>query len=490
MTYKYKWYNGEKQAIIPTADIHKVDCPKCGAKAGTDCVLVGGKPSSSWHNERNQAAREAYEARKKPIKEETSELSKKIKAHMEKIRKSLGAIDAHLEHGENNIKSIGTPNKLKEFFDDRDGGREDGPPKPPKGRHPIKKEDLNRLWATEPAHKVPHDSHEITYTNKYAIVHHPTKPDVYVRNGQRHFSEYEPGMRILTVKKAPKDLHEETFGSAFNTARKSGKETFSFGGKNFTTQKKGESSDTWKSSLKPAAPVDSVVPAPRLDRSRLNGSSTYRAPVSGIRVPKAPEPGGIRSGSTSVASSKPAASNPSVSASRSTSTVAPERSGISKPTRPVSGLDLPKTPTGISDTLTKPDKTAFDSNAKYAADTLASRIQRMNAIKKVDVVGNMGKPPKVSSDLQTALDAKAKSTANAIKNSGVKVAIKELSTALIDRYRRKGNDSLGPITAALFSHDRGKKAEAEHKETIRMKSLNIADAKLGKGGTAKIAGKD
>jgi hypothetical protein len=59
-------------------------------------------------------------------------------------------------------------------------------------------------------------------------------------------------------------------------------------------------------------------------------------------------------------------------------------------------------------------------------------MRRADAIKKVDVVGNMGKTPAVSNDLKVGLAAKAKSL------SRVRVGVKEEhSSRIIDRYRTK-----------------------------------------------------
>ncbi len=257
----------------------------------------------------------------------------------------------------------------------------------------------------------------VSDTSFDALLHHNTK----TRN--RFTGVVRAGKKL-------KHFKEESFGSAFKAARASGKSTFDFGGKSFTTRQAGETDSGWKSNLKPTAATSAPVPLPRPRPNMTKVASRPDAPVG--QMPRA----------------------------RTQTTV------TGRPDAPIGKLPSAKSNNSLNSYVKNPPR-AFSPSAYGAAQRVAAQTP-----------------------LSTALAAKAASMRTKTTAAVREEHLQELSNVLIDRYRRKANDSLGDITTHIFGKDSEAKSKAITKEKTREAGLRTADAKLGVAGAAKIAGKD
>jgi hypothetical protein len=188
------------------------------------------------------------------------------------------------------------------------------------------------------------------------------------------------------------DISEQAnFGAEFNRARDAGEAEFTFKGKKYSTMKKGESQDQWKSNLKK---TDAPIPLPR-------------------RADRMPEP------ATRAMSQNPANANPSVGGLRLP--ITPNRD-LGSTAGPVAGTyrDI--------NTISPQDKA--DQDAAYA-DRIA-QADAEAAVKGAEMNAYVKKPPRADADpkLGMALSKYAeKFRENLVKESEVEVSDDENSNS-------------------------------------------------------------
>lgn len=276
-------------------------------------------------------------------------------------------------------------------------------------------------------------------------------------------------------------INESDFGKAFNAARTAGQSVFSFGGKDFTTRKAGESSTQWKSSITPKK----VAPVPMSRDSRPAQNSSVplprRRPTVSASKPMSGNPANTVGASKPLPPAKPASGNPANSTGVSKAPV----SGLSMPKAPqpkkapVSGLSLPKTPqkkiSGID--VNKRVDAARDTRlgATQAALQLAKR-KREERINNVNVVNNMKDSPR-RDNLQKSLDDYAKKKREKLKEEikGWKNAASDIAkyrsgqsdTSHTVRLKNDGTES--KMNDARTGHKNEKDAREYHE---RVKKLN------------------
>lgn len=120
------------------------------------------------------------------------------------------------------------------------------------------------------------------------------------------------------------DVSEQAnFGAEFNRAREAGEAEFTFGGKKYSTMKKGEDQDQWRANLKkPQAPIPLPRPASRMpvaakpeerpmSQNPANVSGQKKEPVSGLNLPMVNNPAAAaKPMSQNQATAKPMSQNP------------------------------------------------------------------------------------------------------------------------------------------------------------------------------------
>jgi hypothetical protein len=83
----------------------------------------------------------------------------------------------------------------------------------------------------------------------------------------------KPTSKVATTKTTtPKTKSPSGFGAAFSAARKSGKRTFKFNDKLYTTRQKGESKQAFEAKFKKPSVTKPKVTAPKINIKNKNGS--------------------------------------------------------------------------------------------------------------------------------------------------------------------------------------------------------------------------